>query len=111
MGHRRTAREDRIRGARHTGPTNLPLHSFAANTLWCHLVMLAAEITAWAQLLAFDRTRARRLEPKKLRAGIFEIAGKISRHARQVTVHLAASAPETTLLIKGLTRLRTITPP
>ncbi|WP_395802387.1 hypothetical protein [Arthrobacter sp. FW306-04-A] len=75
------------------------------------MVVLTAEITAWAQLLAFDRIRARRWKPKKLGAGIFEIAGKISRHARQVTVHLAVPDPETTLLTKGLTRLSTITPP
>jgi hypothetical protein len=110
--HRLRARcEDRIRGAKDTGLANLPLHSFAANTLWCHLVMLAAELTAWAQMLAFTGTKARRWEPKKLRTRLFEIAGKISRHARRITVHLAPTAPETSLLIKGLTRLRTITPP
>ncbi|WP_420030178.1 IS1380 family transposase, partial [Psychromicrobium xiongbiense] len=110
--HRLRARcEDRIRGAKDTGLTNLPLRSFAANTLWCHLVMLATEITAWAQMLAFAGTKAKRWEPKKLRARVFEIAGKISHHARQTLIHLPRSAPETTLLIKGLTRLRTITPP
>ncbi|MGO4652259.1 IS1380 family transposase [Arthrobacter sp. 2RAF22] len=103
--------EDRIRGAKDTGLQNLPLHSFAANTLWCHLVMLAAELTAWAQLLAFTGTKVRRWEPKKLRARVFEIAGKISRHARQVIVHLASTAPETSLLIKGLAKLRALTPP
>ncbi|MCA4133048.1 IS1380 family transposase [Arthrobacter sp. M4] len=110
--HRLRARcEDRIRGAKDTGLQNLPLHSFGANTLWCHLVMLAAEITAWAQMLAFAGTKVRRWEPKKLRARVFEIAGKVSRHARLVIVHLATSAPETTLLMNGLARLRTITPP
>lgn len=110
--HRLRARcEDRIRSAKDTGLANLPLHSFTANTLWCHLVMLATELMAWAQMLAFAGTRARRWEPKKLRARIFEIAGKISRHARQLTVHLASTAPETALLIKGLARLRAITPP
>lgn len=110
--HRLRARcEDRIRGAKDTGLQNLPLHSFAANTLWCHLVMLAAELTAWTQLLASTGTKVRRWEPKKLRARVFEIAGKISRHARQVIVHLASTAPETSLLIKGLARLRALTPP
>lgn len=110
--HRLRARcEDRIRNAKDTGLANLPLHSFAANTLWCHLVMLAAELMAWTQMLAFTGTAARRWEPKKLRARIFEIAGKISNHARRVTVHLAAKAPETDLLIKALNRLAAQSPP
>jgi hypothetical protein len=54
-----------------------------ANTLWCLLVMLAAELMAWTQMLAFAGTQARRWEPKKLRTRIFEITGKISSHARQ----------------------------
>lgn len=62
--HRLRARcEDRIRNAKDTGLANLPLHSFAAITLWCHLVMLAA------------------------------------------------AAPDTGLLIKGLQRIRALSPP
>jgi hypothetical protein len=73
--------------------------------------MLASELMAWIQMLAFAGTRARRWEPKKLRPRILEIAGKISRHARQTTVHLAAAAPDTTLLINGLKRLAALGPP
>ena len=110
--HRLRARcEDRIRNAKDTGLENLPLHTFAANTLWCHLVMLASELMAWSQMLALHGTKARRWEPKKLRARIFEIAGRISSHARQLTVHLAARAPETGLLLTALTRLRVLSPP
>ena len=53
LRHRRRARaEDRIRNAKDTGLTNLPLHDFAQNQIWCALVGLAAELTAWMQLLA-----------------------------------------------------------
>lgn len=41
---------------------------------------------------------------------MFEIAAKISRHARAVTVHLAAKAPETELLITALNRLAALSP-
>ncbi|WP_189351589.1 IS1380 family transposase, partial [Zhihengliuella salsuginis] len=110
--HRGRARcEDRIRNAKDTGLRNLPLQSFAANTLWCHLVMLAAELTAWSQLIGFTGTKARCWEPKKLRARVFEIAGKISRHARRITLHLASNAPETRLLLKGLHRITALSPP
>lgn len=65
LRHRRRARcEDRIRAAKDTGLANLPMQSFAANEIWCHLVMLACEVTAYAQLLAFADTPARTWEPK-----------------------------------------------
>jgi hypothetical protein len=35
-----------------TGLTNLPLQDFAQNQTWCAIVMLAAELTVWMQLLA-----------------------------------------------------------
>ena len=36
LRHRRRARaEDRIRNAKDTGLTNLPLHNFAQNQIWC----------------------------------------------------------------------------
>ncbi len=42
LRHRRRARaEDRIRAAKDTGLTNLPLHDFAQNQIWCAIVALA----------------------------------------------------------------------
>jgi hypothetical protein len=110
--HRLRARcEDRIRAAKDTGLANLPLHALDANALWCHLVMLSAEITAWAQMLALHDTKARRWEPKRLRTRIFETAARISSHARRTVLHLAATAPETPLILKGLGRLALLAPP
>lgn len=61
LRHRRRARaEDRIRCAKDTGLGNLPLHDAAANQLWLELVALAADLTAWAQILAFADHPARR---------------------------------------------------
>lgn len=110
--HRLRARcEDRIRNAKDTGLANLPFHAFTGNALWCHVVMLATEIMAWTQLIAFTGTKARRWEPKKLRTRLFEIGGKITRHARRVTLHLAATAPDVKLLLTGLNRLAALSPP
>src|SRR5688572_790815 len=68
LRHRRRARcEDRIRGAKDTGLMNLPLHDFAQNRIWCAIVALACELTAWLQLLALTGCEARRWEPKRLR--------------------------------------------
>ena len=68
LRHRRRARaEDRIRCAKDTGLRNLPLQTLAQNRIWCAVVTLAAEITAWMQLLALRGSVARRWEPKRLR--------------------------------------------
>jgi Transposase DDE domain group 1 len=48
LRHRRRARaEDRIRAAKDTGLTNLPLHDQDQNRIWCAIIALACEITAW----------------------------------------------------------------
>jgi hypothetical protein len=58
LRHRRRARaEDRIRICKDTGLSNLPLHGFAQNQIWCAIVALAAELTAWMQMLTFPATR------------------------------------------------------
>ena len=60
LRHRRRARcEDRIRGAKDTGLTNLPLHDFTQNQIWLAIVALALDLTAWMQLLGVPR-RTRR---------------------------------------------------
>ncbi len=73
--------------------------------------MLAAEIMAWSQMIAFTDKKPRRWEPKKLRARLFEIGGKIATHARQTTLHLASTAPEVQLLLTGLKRITALSPP
>jgi Transposase DDE domain group 1 len=55
LRHRRRARcEDRIRAAKDTGLRNLRLHGFDQNQIWCELVAMASELTAWMQMLALD---------------------------------------------------------
>lgn len=100
-----------IRTSKDTGLTNLPLASFAANEIWTHPVMLACELTAWAQMLALSGTAARTWEPKRLRARISETAGKLVRTGRRITLHLATTALETPLILAGLARLRKRTAP
>jgi hypothetical protein len=63
LRHRRPARcEDRIRCAKDTGSTNLPLHEMDQNRIWCAIVSLACEITAWLQMLP-DRPPGQRSRP------------------------------------------------
>jgi hypothetical protein len=106
LRHRRRARcEDRIRLAKDTGLTNLPLYSFAQNQIWCAIVALASELTAWMQLLALHDEPARRWEPKRLRYRLFTIPAALVRGGRQVRLRYAGHHPWVTLLIGALTAL------
>jgi len=70
----RARAEDRIRCAKDTGQTNLPLHDLDQNRIWCAIVALACEITACMQMLVLTDHSARRWEPKRLRLRLFSIA-------------------------------------
>ena len=106
LRHRRRARcEDRIRIAKDTGLQNLPLHGFDQNRIWCAIVQLACELTAWMQMLALTEHPARRWEPKRLRLRLFSIAARISRHARKTHLHLATHSPWAQLVVAAMTRL------
>jgi hypothetical protein len=112
----RARAEDRIRTAKDTGLRNLPLHDFTQNQIWCAIVALACELTAWIQLLAFtdsDGTthEARRWEPKRLRLRLFSTAARIARTGRRTIVHLAHNAAYTRLPKTGLTQLRALAAP
>ncbi|WP_433655183.1 IS1380 family transposase [Nocardia sp. CA-128927] len=107
LRHRQRARcEDRIRNAKDTGLRNLPFHSFDANRIWLAVVALALDLTAWMQTLALHDHPARRWEPKTLRLRLFSAAGRIARHARKTTLHLARHAPYTELLTTAAARLQ-----
>ncbi len=112
LRHRRRARaEDRIRNAKDTGLTNLPLHDFAQNQIWCAIVALAADLTAWMQTLALTQHPARRWEPKRLRLRLFSIAGRLAVTGRRRWLHRAASAPFTDLALDALRQLDALAAP
>jgi hypothetical protein len=112
LRHRRRARaEDRIRCAKDTGLRNLPLHELDQNRIWCAIVTLACEITAWAQMLAFAEHPARRWEPKRMRLRLFSLAGRLARSGRRTVLHLAGHAPWAALLQQAITTLRALPAP
>ncbi len=112
LRHRRRARaEDRIRNAKDTGLTNLPLHDFAQNQIWCAIVALACELTAWTQMLALHGHEARRWEPKRLRLRIFTVPAALARTGRRILLHLAHKAPWAYLVSDAVHRLRALATP
>jgi hypothetical protein len=114
LRHRRRARcEDRIRAAKDTGLANLPLHDFTQNQIWCAIVALACEVTAWMQTLTVTGhdgyEQARRWEPKRLRLRLFSIPARAARTGRRRLLHLAATAPFTALALTALAALTRLT--
>jgi hypothetical protein len=110
LRHRRRARcEDRIRAAKDTGLRNLPLHGFAQNQIWCELVAMACELTAWMQMLALDGP-ARAWEPKRLRLRLSAAAGRIVRGGRRLRLRLAATWPWASHLTAAITHLQAFAP-
>jgi hypothetical protein len=112
LRHRRRARcEDRIRCAKDTGLANLPLHDFAQNQIWCAIVQIACELTAWMQTLTLAGNHARRWEPKRLRLRLFSIAARLADHGRTRRLHLSTHAPWAGLLARMITTLQGLPAP
>jgi hypothetical protein len=112
LRHRQRARaEDRIRCAKDTGMMNLPLHEVDQNRIWCAIVALASEITAWLQMLALAGHDARRWEPKRLRLRLFSAAGRLASSGRRIVLHLARFGRWSGLLLQAITRLRALPGP
>ena len=88
-----------------TGLTNLPLHGFAQNQIWCAIVALASDLLAWMGMLAPTSHDARRWEPKRLRHRLFTIPATIARTARQAVMHLSDRAPWAHVAVDAITRL------
>ena len=110
LRHRRRARcEDRIRISKDTGLMNL--HDFNQNRIWCAVVALAVEITAWTQMLALTDHEARRWEPKRLRLRLFSVPATLARTGRQVLLHMAKRAPWADLVRDAIHRLRALAVP
>ena len=104
--HRLRARaEDRIRGLKDTGMTNLPLQAFAKNQVWLELACLAYELLTWTQLLAWPDQPARTWEPKRLRLRLLAVAERLITTGRRRILRLSKRWPWTDLITNGHRRL------
>jgi hypothetical protein len=108
LRHRRRARvEDRIRGAKATGLRNLPFDRWRRNAVWLELVLMACDLTCWAQTLLLSG-ELRVAEPKTLRYRLWHVAARVIRHARRVIVRLQRTWPWAAELAAAFTRLRAL---
>jgi DDE family transposase len=108
LRHRQRARvEGRIRAAKATGLRNLPFDLSRRNQIWLELVLAAQDLLCWTQVLLLDGALTV-AEPKALRYRLLHVAGRVTRHARRVTLRLQATWPWATTLARAFTRLRAL---
>lgn len=103
--HRLRARcEDRIRDAKDTGLDRLPFHDAASNAIWLQIVLLAIDLTTWAQQLALTG-RWRVARPKTLRIKLFATAARYVTTSRRRIIDLDPHWPWTTVVHDALQHL------
>jgi hypothetical protein len=106
--HRQHAQvEDRVKTLKATGASHLPFGAFAPNAAWLELALTAHDILVWTQQLTLDGEHAV-CEPKRLRYRILHVAGKLTRHARRVTLHLPADWPWAAAIMRAFKRLEAL---
>jgi hypothetical protein len=93
LRHRQHARvEDRIREAKAAGLANLPCHDFDSNAAWLEIVLAAADLVAWAQLIGFsDTPELACCEINAFRYRVLHVAARITRAARQIRLRIDAT--------------------
>ncbi|HWC25864.1 MAG TPA: IS1380 family transposase [Solirubrobacteraceae bacterium] len=96
--------EDRVRELKSMGLANLPFSGFEPNQAWLEAALCAHDLTVWTQLLLFDGEHAV-CEPKRLRYRLLHVAGKLTRHARRLTLHLPADWPWAAAIATAFKRL------
>ena len=93
LRHRQHARvEDRIRELKAAGLTNLPCQSFDSNAAWLEIVLAAADLVAWVQLIGFsDHPELARCEIAAFRYRVLHVAARVTRGARQLRLRIDAT--------------------
>jgi len=67
-------------------------HDFQANAAWLEIVLAAADLVAWAQLIGFtDTPDLARCEIGAFRYRVLHVAARITRGARQLRLRIDAT--------------------
>jgi hypothetical protein len=104
----RASAEDRIRCGKESGLRNLPFRAFEPNAAWLELVLAGQDLLVWTQRLLLAGGELARSEPKRLRYRLLHMAGRLTRHARRLVLHLPHAWPWRRELLQAFERLRTL---
>ena len=91
-GHRRHAEiENAIRDLKYGAALNhLPSGRFAANAAWLAVQLLAHNLARWTARIGLGE---RLVTTKTLRRRFFSLAGRLTRSARRLTLHIPSAGP------------------
>ena len=105
--HRRHAEiENAIRDLKYgVGLNHLPSGRFAANAAWLAVQVLAHNLARWTARIALEEAVA---TTKTLRRRFFSLAGRLTRKARHLTLHLPRRWPWEAQFSSALARLRSL---
>jgi hypothetical protein len=105
--HRRHAEiENAIRDLKYGGGLNhLPSGRFPANGAWLAVQVMAHNLARWTGRIALGEQVA---TTKTLRRRLFSLAGRLTRKARRLILHLPRRWPWETQFSRALARLRAI---
>ena len=105
--HRRHAEiENAIRDLKYgVGLNHLPSGRFAANGAWLAVQVMAHNLARWTARLGLGEQI---VTTKTLRRRCFSLAGRLTRSARRLTLHLPRRWPWETQFISALARLRAV---
>ena len=103
--HRRRAEiENAIRDLKYgVGLNHLPSGRFAANGAWLAVQVMAHNLSRWTARIGLGEPV---VTTKTLRRRFFSIAGRLTRSARRLTLHLPKRWPWETQFSRALARLR-----
>ena len=105
--HRRHAEiENAIRDLKYgVGLNHLPSGRFAANGAWLAVQAMAHNLARWTARIGLGEQI---VTTKTLRRRVFALAGRLTRSARRLTLHLPQRWPWETQFSRALARLRAI---
>ena len=105
--HRRHAEvENAIRDLKYgVGLNHLPSGRFAANAAWLAVQVIAHNLARWTARIGLGEQL---VTTKTLRQRFYSLAGRLTRSARRLTLHLPQRWPWETQFSRALARLRAI---
>ena len=105
--HRRHAEvENAIRDLKYgVGLNHMPSGCFAANGAWLAVQVMAHNLARWTARIGLGEQI---VTTKTLRRRVFALAGRLTRSARRLTLHLPQRWPWETQFSRALARLRAI---
>ncbi len=90
-----------IRDVKDQALAHFPSGDYDANAAWTVIACLAHDLLRWTELLGLPASTPRRARTHRRR--LLELPGRLTRHARAVTLHLPARWPWQTDYIAALT--------